>query len=102
MAGRGIGRANRGRTGKAPSTLDGDDLHAEVISAFLDHLEEDRPIVPAPATPASPPCGPCSTTASYDQLVIRWPICRRALFAVTTGERGFLLVSPIEGPIHYG
>jgi site-specific recombinase XerD len=30
------------RTGKAPSALDWDDLGTEVISAFLDHLEEDR------------------------------------------------------------
>ena len=30
------------RTGKAPSALDWDDLGAEVISAFLDHLEADR------------------------------------------------------------
>lgn len=30
------------RTGKAPSALDWDDLSAEVISAFLDHLEADR------------------------------------------------------------
>lgn len=30
------------RTGKAPSTLDWDDLGAGVISAFLDHLEDDR------------------------------------------------------------
>ena len=31
-----------GRTGKAPSALDWDDLPAEVVSAFLDHLETDR------------------------------------------------------------
>jgi site-specific recombinase XerD len=30
------------RTGKAPSTLDWSDLNAEVISAFLDHLETGR------------------------------------------------------------
>ena len=30
------------RTGTAPSALDWDDLDAKVISAFLDHLEEDR------------------------------------------------------------
>lgn len=30
------------RTGKAPATLDWADLDAEVISAFLDHLETDR------------------------------------------------------------
>lgn len=30
------------RTGKAPSALDWEDLDAEVISAFLDHLECDR------------------------------------------------------------
>ncbi|MGH9223856.1 MAG: tyrosine-type recombinase/integrase, partial [Acidimicrobiales bacterium] len=30
------------RTGKAPSTLEWDDLGPEVISAFLDHLEADR------------------------------------------------------------
>lgn len=30
------------RTGKAPSALDWDDLDAEVISAFLAHLETDR------------------------------------------------------------
>lgn len=30
------------RSGKAPSTLDWDDLGVEVISAFLDHLEADR------------------------------------------------------------
>jgi site-specific recombinase XerD len=30
------------RTGKAPSTLAWDDLDAEMISAFLDHLEVDR------------------------------------------------------------
>jgi site-specific recombinase XerD len=30
------------RTGKAPSALDWDDLSAEVVSAFLDHLETDR------------------------------------------------------------
>ena len=30
------------RTGKAPSTLDWEDLSAEVISAFLDHLESSR------------------------------------------------------------
>ena len=30
------------RTGTAPSALDWDDLDATVISAFLDHLEEDR------------------------------------------------------------
>ena len=30
------------RTGKAPSALDWDDLGADVISAFLDHLEADR------------------------------------------------------------
>jgi site-specific recombinase XerD len=30
------------RTGKAPSNLDWDDLNAQVISAFLDHLETDR------------------------------------------------------------
>jgi site-specific recombinase XerD len=30
------------RTGKTPSSLDWDDLNAEVISAFLDHLETDR------------------------------------------------------------
>ena len=30
------------RTGKAPSTLDWEDLDAEVISAFLDHLETGR------------------------------------------------------------
>jgi site-specific recombinase XerD len=30
------------RTGKAPSTLDWDDLGVEVISAFLQHLETDR------------------------------------------------------------
>jgi len=30
------------RTGKAPSALDWDDLGAEAISAFLDHLEHDR------------------------------------------------------------
>jgi site-specific recombinase XerD len=29
-------------TGKAPSTLDWDDLDAEVISTFLDHLELER------------------------------------------------------------
>lgn len=29
-------------TGKAPSALDWDDLGIEVISAFLDHLEDDR------------------------------------------------------------
>jgi site-specific recombinase XerD len=32
----------QGRTGKAPSSLDWDDLNAEMISAFLDHLETDR------------------------------------------------------------
>lgn len=32
----------RDRTGKAPSVLDWDDLDAETISAFLDHLEADR------------------------------------------------------------
>jgi site-specific recombinase XerD len=31
-----------GRTGKAPSALDWEDLPAEVVSAFLDHLETDR------------------------------------------------------------
>jgi site-specific recombinase XerD len=31
-----------GRTGKAPSALDWEDLSAEVVSAFLDHLEADR------------------------------------------------------------
>ena len=30
------------RTGKAPSQLDWDDLGAEAISAFLDHLEDSR------------------------------------------------------------
>ena len=30
------------RTGKAPSELDWDDLGAEAISAFLDHLEDSR------------------------------------------------------------
>ena len=30
------------RTGKAPSSLDWDDLGAEAISAFLDHLEDSR------------------------------------------------------------
>lgn len=30
------------RTGKAPASLDWDDVGAEVISAFLDHLEVDR------------------------------------------------------------
>jgi site-specific recombinase XerD len=30
------------RTGRAPSALDWDDLGAETISAFLDHLEADR------------------------------------------------------------
>jgi site-specific recombinase XerD len=30
------------RTGKAPSSLDWDDLNAGVISAFLDHLETER------------------------------------------------------------
>ncbi|MGH3452004.1 MAG: tyrosine-type recombinase/integrase [Haloechinothrix sp.] len=30
------------RTGKKPSTLDWDDLDAETICAFLDHLEADR------------------------------------------------------------
>jgi site-specific recombinase XerD len=30
------------RTGKTPSNLDWDDLDAQVISAFLDHLEADR------------------------------------------------------------
>jgi site-specific recombinase XerD len=30
------------RTGKAPSTLGWEDVGAEVISAFLDHLEADR------------------------------------------------------------
>jgi site-specific recombinase XerD len=30
------------KTGKAPSTLDWDDIDAGVISAFLDHLEADR------------------------------------------------------------
>jgi len=30
------------RTGKAPSALDWEDLDAETISAFLDHLEADR------------------------------------------------------------
>lgn len=30
------------RTGKAPSTLDWNDLDVEAISAFLDHLETDR------------------------------------------------------------
>lgn len=30
------------RTGKTPSTLDWDDLDADTISAFLDHLEVDR------------------------------------------------------------
>jgi site-specific recombinase XerD len=30
------------RTGKAPSTVDWEDLGVEVISAFLDHLEADR------------------------------------------------------------
>jgi site-specific recombinase XerD len=30
------------QTGKAPSTLDFDDLDAELISAFLDHLEHER------------------------------------------------------------
>src|SRR5216683_7791004 len=30
------------RTGKAPSSLDWDDLNEEAISAFLDHLETDR------------------------------------------------------------
>jgi site-specific recombinase XerD len=30
------------RTGKAPSTLGWEDVGAEVISAFLDHLEVDR------------------------------------------------------------
>jgi len=30
------------RTGKAPATLDWDDLTADVISAFLNHLEEER------------------------------------------------------------
>src|SRR5271166_1234740 len=31
-----------GRTGKAPSALDWQDVDAEMISAFLDHLEADR------------------------------------------------------------
>src|SRR5256885_9297440 len=31
-----------GRTGKAPSALQWQDLDAEMISAFLDHLETDR------------------------------------------------------------
>ena len=31
-----------GRTGKTPSSLDWEDLPAEVVSAFLDHLETDR------------------------------------------------------------
>ena len=31
-----------GRTGKAPSALGWQDVDAEVISAFLDHLEADR------------------------------------------------------------
>jgi site-specific recombinase XerD len=31
-----------GRTGKAPSALDWEDLSAEVVSDFLDHLEADR------------------------------------------------------------
>jgi site-specific recombinase XerD len=35
-------RFMQARTGKAPSALDWDDLSAEVISAFLDHLEHDR------------------------------------------------------------
>jgi site-specific recombinase XerD len=30
------------QTGKAPSTLDFDDLNVELISAFLDHLEHER------------------------------------------------------------
>jgi site-specific recombinase XerD len=32
----------QGRTGKAPSALDWDDLGVETISAFLDHLETER------------------------------------------------------------
>jgi site-specific recombinase XerD len=32
----------QGQTGKAPSALEWDDIGAEVISAFLDHLEVDR------------------------------------------------------------
>jgi site-specific recombinase XerD len=35
-------RFMQARTGKAPSALDWGDLSAEVISAFLDHLEHDR------------------------------------------------------------
>jgi site-specific recombinase XerD len=35
-------RFTQDRTGKAPSNLDWNDLNAELISAFLDHLETDR------------------------------------------------------------
>lgn len=35
-------RFAQGRTGKAPSVLDWDDLGVATISAFLDHLEADR------------------------------------------------------------
>ena len=50
------------RTGKAPSSLDWDDLSAEAISAFLDHLEAGAGTAPAAATPGWPRCARCSAT----------------------------------------
>jgi site-specific recombinase XerD len=38
------------RTGKTPSQLDWDDLDATMISAFLNHLEDDRNTASEPAT----------------------------------------------------
>ncbi len=46
------------RTGKPPSQLDLEQLDAELICAFLDHLEDDRGTAFAPATPGSPRSDP--------------------------------------------
>ena len=50
------------RPHRQPPSLRLEDLDAEIIAAFLDHLEADRPTASAPATPAWPRCAPCSVT----------------------------------------
>jgi integrase/recombinase XerD len=51
--------------GKTPAQLDLADLNAELVSAFLTHLEQQRHNSAAPAMPGSRPSTRCSVSPRY-------------------------------------
>ena len=91
-----------------PPRLDFDDLSAPLISAFLDHLEDQRATASGPGTcgwPRSTRCSPtppCATPSTPTTSLASWPSRQAIRTTIVTHlaeeETAALLQAPVPAP----